>query len=86
MAEAGDPPACAHLPSRPDGRFSRAFVVAAGIGLLALLIAIATIRVRRQELSGAAPPPQDAAPQPATVQQHEDRAALAVAARPCRFC
>ena len=45
--------------------FSRAFVVAAGIGLLALLIAIATIRVRRQELAGAAPAPQEAAPQPA---------------------
>ena len=76
--------------------FSRAFVVAAGIALLALLIAIATIRVRRQELAGAAPEPQEAAPQPAapqpaapqpgTVQRHEDRAALAAAARPCRFC
>jgi len=66
--------------------FPRAFAVAAGIGLLALLIAIATIRVRRQELSGAVPAPQEAAPQPATVQQHEDRAALAAAVRPCRFC
>ncbi len=47
--------------------FPRAFVVAAGIGLLALLIAIATIRVRRQELSGAVPAPQEAAPQPGTV-------------------
>jgi hypothetical protein len=35
--------------------FSRAFAVAAGIGLLALLIAILTIRVRRQELAGAGP-------------------------------
>jgi hypothetical protein len=70
-------------------------VVAAGIGLLALLIAIATIRVRRQELAGAAPAPQQAAPQPAALQpgivqpgtvQPEDRAALAAAARPCRFC
>jgi MFS family permease len=76
--------------------FSRAFVVAAGIALLALLIGIATIRVRRQELAGAAPEPQQAAPQPAapqstapqpgTVQRPEDRAALAAAARPCRFC
>jgi EmrB/QacA subfamily drug resistance transporter len=66
--------------------FSRAFLVAAGIALLALLIAVATIRVRRQDLSGAVPAPQEAAPQPATVQQHEDRAALAAAARPCRFC
>ena len=81
--------------------FSRGFAVAAGIGLLALLIAIATIRVRRQELSGAAPEPQQpapqqpapqpAAPQPATpqlgtVQVHEARVALAAAARPCRLC
>jgi EmrB/QacA subfamily drug resistance transporter len=48
--------------------FSRAFEVAAGIALLALLIAIATIRVRRQELAGAAPEPQQAAPQPAASQ------------------
>jgi EmrB/QacA subfamily drug resistance transporter len=111
--------------------FSRAFLVAAGIGLLALLIAIATIRVRRQELSGAVPAPQEAEPQAAarqpvapepaalepaalepaaldpaaldpaapepaalgpaalllrTAQGHEDRAALAAAARPCRLC
>jgi len=66
--------------------FSRAFVVAAGIGLLALLIAIATIRVRRQELSGAAPATQEGAPRPGSEQRHEDRAALAAAARPCRFC
>jgi EmrB/QacA subfamily drug resistance transporter len=76
--------------------FSRAFLVAAAIGLLALLIAIATIRVRRQDLSGAGPAPQEvapqpgssqpAAPQPGTVQRLEDRSALAAAARPCRFC
>src|ERR1700757_437252 len=81
--------------------FSRAFAVAAGIGLLALLIAIATIRVRRQELAGAAPELQQAAPQPAAsqhaavqpavpqpgiVQRHEDRAVLAAAVRPCRLC
>jgi hypothetical protein len=82
--------------------FSRAFLVAAGIGLLALVIAIATIRVRRQDLAGAAPAPPEAAPppaapppatlppatlqQPAAVQQNEDRAALAAAARPCRLC
>jgi hypothetical protein len=72
--------------------------VAAGIGLLALLIGIATIRVSRKELAGAAPEPQEAAsqpaasqpaaPQPGTVLQHEDRATLAVAAaaRPCRLC
>ena len=71
--------------------FSRAFEVAAGIGLLAVLIAIATIRVRRQDLSGAAPEPQEAAPQPAapqpgTEQRQEDQVALAAAARPCRLC
>jgi len=66
--------------------FSRGFLVSAGIALLALLIAVATIRVRRQELTGAVPEPQEAAPQPATVQQHEDRAALAAAVRPCRLC
>jgi EmrB/QacA subfamily drug resistance transporter len=87
--------------------FSRAFLVAAGIGLLGLVIAIATIRVRRQDLAGASPAPQEAAPppaaappatlppatlppatlpQPAAVQQNEDRAALAAAARPCRLC
>jgi EmrB/QacA subfamily drug resistance transporter len=48
--------------------FPRAFLVAAGIALLALLIAIATIRVSRRELAGAEPEPQQAAPQPATVQ------------------
>jgi hypothetical protein len=81
--------------------FSRAFEVAAGLGLLAVLIAVATIRVRRQDLSGAVPAPQPAAQQPAapqhaapqpaalqpgTVQRPEDRAAFAAAARPCRFC
>jgi len=76
--------------------FSRAFEVAAGIALLALLIAIATIRVRRQELAGTAPEPQQAAPQhaagqsaapqPGIVQRHEDRAVLAAAVRPCRLC
>jgi hypothetical protein len=76
--------------------FSRGFLVSTGIALLALLVAVATIRVRRQDLTGAGPAPQEAvvqpaaaqpaAPQPATVQQQEDRAALAAAARPCRFC
>jgi EmrB/QacA subfamily drug resistance transporter len=66
--------------------FSRGFLVSAGIALLALLVAIATIRVRRQELTGAVPAPQGAAPEPGTVQQHEDRAALAAAVRPCRLC
>jgi MFS family permease len=71
--------------------FSRGFLVAAGIGLLAVLIAIATIRIRRQDLSGAAPEPPEPASEPAaappgTAQRPEDRAALAAASRPCRFC
>jgi predicted MFS family arabinose efflux permease len=79
------PPASTYLHALTAG-FSRGFVVAAGIALLALLIGIVTIRISRQELAGAAPEPQEAAPQPATVQQHEDRAALAAAVRPCRLC
>ena len=51
--------------------FSRGFDVAAGVALLALLIALATIRVRRRELAGVVPEP---------------RIALAKAARPCRLC
>jgi predicted MFS family arabinose efflux permease len=93
------PPASIYYHALTVG-FSRAFVVAAVIGLLALLIAIVTIRVRRQDLAGAAPEPE-AAPQPAasesvasesgTVQpgagqRDEDRAALAAAVRPCRLC
>ena len=81
--------------------FSRGFVVAAGIALLALLVAIVTIRISRQDLAGAVPEPQEAAPQlaapqlaapqpmapqPETMQRQEDQAALAAAARPCRFC
>jgi hypothetical protein len=76
--------------------FSRAFAVAAGIGLLALLIAIVAIRVSRQELAGTAPEPQEPAPQPAasqpappqpaTVQVNGDQAALAAAVRPGRLC
>ena len=51
-----------------------------------VVIAIAAIRVSRQELTGAMPAPNEAAPHPATVQEQEDRAALAAAVRPCRFC
>jgi EmrB/QacA subfamily drug resistance transporter len=67
--------------------FARGFLAAAAIALLALLVALATIRVRRQDLAGVQPAPEeDKARQPATVQQHEGRAALAAAARPCRHC
>jgi hypothetical protein len=82
----GTPPPASIYDHALAGGFSRGFLVSAGIALLALLVAIATIRIRRQDLTGAEPAPQAAAPQPATVQQHEDRAALAAAARPCRFC
>jgi len=86
----GTPPAAIYLHALTVG-FSRGFVVAAGLGLLALLIGIATIRVSRQELAGAVPAPHEAAPQPpapqpGSVQQPEDQAALAAAARPCRLC
>jgi hypothetical protein len=67
--------------------FSRGFLVAAGIAGLALLVALVTIRVRRQDLTGARPAPdRGAASQPATVRQHQDQAALAAAIRPCRHC
>jgi hypothetical protein len=91
--------------------FSRGFLVASGIALLALLIGIVTIRITRGELAGAGPEPHEAAPpqsaavpaqsagvpaqrvaarpaapEPGTAQRQEDRAALAAAARPCRFC
>ena len=67
--------------------FARGFLTAAAIALLALLIAFATIRVRRQDLTGARPAPdQGAASQPAIVPHDEDRAALAAAVRPCRHC
>jgi EmrB/QacA subfamily drug resistance transporter len=97
-ASAAPPPASIYNHALTVG-FSRAFLVAAGIGLLALIIAIATIRVSRQELTGVVPAPQEgaepaphetvpqpAAPQPGTEQRPEDRAALAAAARPCRLC
>jgi hypothetical protein len=61
------PPASIYYHALTVG-FSRAFLAAAGIGLLALLIAIVTIRVRRQDLAGAAPEPEEAAPQPAASQ------------------
>jgi EmrB/QacA subfamily drug resistance transporter len=106
LPKPGTPPTASIYDHALTVGFSRAFVVAAGIALLALLIAIVTIRVRRQDLAGAAPEPQQAAPQPATpqpatpqpatslpeeplpgtVQQPEDQAILAAAARPCRLC
>ncbi len=67
--------------------FARGFLAAAGIALLALLVALAAIRVRRQDLTGIRPAPdEEAASQPAAVRHHEGRAALAAAVRPCRHC
>jgi MFS family permease len=92
----GTPPPASSYDHALAVGFSRGFLVSAGIALLALLIAIATIRIRRQDLTGAEAAPQEAvlqpaapqptAPQPAAVQQQEDRAAFAAAVRPCRFC
>jgi uncharacterized membrane protein len=79
------PPASIYLHALTVG-ISRGFVVAAGIALLALLIAIVTVRVSRQELATAGPEPTGTAPQPGTLEQHEDQAARASAVRPCRLC
>jgi hypothetical protein len=109
--KAGTPPPAPVYHHALAAGFSRGFLVSAALALLALLIALATIRVRRQDLAGPPPGPQEAAPHPATVQsatvqsatvppataqsapaqsatvqQHEDRAALAAATRPGRLC
>ena len=68
LPKPGTPPPASIYDHALTVGFSRGFVVAAGIGLLALLIGIATIRVRRQDLSGAVPEPQEAVPQPAAPQ------------------
>ena len=120
LPKPGTPPPASIYDHALTVGFSRGFLVAAGIGLLALIIALVTIRVSRQEMAGAVPEPQEEAPPPAaveptvepatvqpatvqpealqpealqpeapqagTVQWHEDRAALAAAVRPCRFC
>ncbi|WP_308298898.1 MFS transporter [Streptomyces sp. GESEQ-35] len=95
-AQAGTPPPASVYNHALAVGFSRGFEVAAGVALLALLIAIATIRVHRQELTGAVPETQPAAPplaapQPGaqlvgTVQRDDDLAARAKAVRPCRYC
>jgi EmrB/QacA subfamily drug resistance transporter len=67
--------------------FARGFGVAAGIALAGLLVALAAIRVRRQDLTGIRPPPeQGTVSQPTAERHHEERAALAAAVRPCRHC
>ena len=91
LPKPGAPPPASIYDHALAAGFSRAFEVAAAIALLALLIAIATIRVRRQELTGAVPEPQEASPQPAapqpgTAQRQQERAGRAAAARPARLC
>jgi EmrB/QacA subfamily drug resistance transporter len=67
--------------------FSRGFLVSAIIALLAFVVALATIRIRRQDLVGARqPPPEAAEAEPAVLQRHEGQLALASAIRPCRPC
>jgi EmrB/QacA subfamily drug resistance transporter len=90
--------ASGHSPGVPPGQvvthalatgFSRGFLVAAGIALLAFVIALATIRLRRQDLAGAPPPPPgeaEAETEPDSLQRHEGQLALAAATRPCRPC
>ena len=82
----------------PSGRRlgTGAIRLAARVAMIALLVTIVTIRVRREDLSGVAPAPPEVTPppagpqpelQPAIVgQQDADRAALAAAVRPCRLC
>jgi predicted MFS family arabinose efflux permease len=67
--------------------FSRGFLVSAIIALIAFVVALATIRVRRQDLAGAQQPaPEVAEAEPAVLQRHENQLALASAIRPCRPC
>ncbi len=55
LPKPGTPPPASIYDHALTVGFSRGFEVAAAIGLLAVIIAIATIRVRRQDLAGAAP-------------------------------
>jgi EmrB/QacA subfamily drug resistance transporter len=82
LPKPGTPPPASIYHHALTAGFSRAFLVAAGIGLLALIIAIATIRVRRQELSGAGPAPQEAAQQPAAALSAAALSAAALSAAP----
>ena len=87
IAEAGHTPACVHLPSRPDGRLFPCVPCCRGDRA-------ARPAHRGRHHPGPPPGPVRCRARPArggtaaapTVQQHEDRAALAAAARPCRFC
>ena len=96
LRSAGAAIASGHPPAIPPSQlglhalatgFSRGFLVAAGIALLAFVIALATISVRRQDLAGAQQPTPEAAETERTVLlRHEGQLALAAATRPCRPC
>jgi hypothetical protein len=75
--------------------FARGFLTSAGIALLALVIAVVAIRVRRQDLAGAEAAPEPGAgteaatvgaTEPVAVRMDQDKVALAAAAVPCRHC
>jgi len=73
--------------------FARGFLTSAGIALLALVVAVVAIRVRREDLIGVRPtagpgqatePERVAEPEPAAVRS--DQMVLAATAIPCRHC
>jgi len=73
--------------------FARGFLTSAGIALLALVVAVVAIRVRREDLTGvrptagpgqAAEPERVAEPEPAAVRS--DQMVVAATAIPCRHC
>jgi len=73
--------------------FAHGFATSAGIALLAFAVAVVTIRVRREDLTGVRPAPEPAAAaepaansEPAPVRDHQERVALAAAVSPCRHC
>ncbi len=73
--------------------FARGFLTSAGIAVLALVIALTVIRVRREDLTGVQPAPKPEAVSTraieaggATMEEHQERAALAAAVVPCRHC
>ncbi len=73
--------------------FARGFLTSAGIALLALVVAVVAIRVRREDLIGVRPtagpgqatePERVAEPEPAAVRS--DQMVVAATAIPCRHC
>jgi EmrB/QacA subfamily drug resistance transporter len=79
-AASGHPLAVPHaqlLPHALATGFSRGFLVAACIALLAFVIAVATIRLRRQDLAGAQAAPPPPAPAKTEAEAKSDAAAEA---------